>query len=637
MTVINLLVFYAAAWLLLAYCGFWAARLLLPKPLCAAVVVSAPLAGYGVLVIGASALNSTVATMPQTTVAVLTAATLLNLLAVARTGRPRLPGLRAPATLAALLGAGAFALGSIPLVLAGSTAFVGQQWDLELYLPIAEYLKRFPIGGALAAPDNPLIAGMNTAPFRGGSGWGFSYFQAAVDSLLGWMSYQSLRPALQFWVALSVGAVYLFARHTLRVRPAVAVMAAGAWSLNGLTAWVSASGLAGHAVSFATIPFAVTLSVAAFQAPRASVVLAAALAVAGMLLSYYTGALPLYAALVVCLGIPLALRRDGRTKRRIVALAGGVGAVGLLALVGHARFWEVLPLYASDGFSSGWGSGRYVPLAEVLGLVPDSLVAAQTRPAAMFGTAGVAALDGLALLLTGLAVAGCVAAPFTAVWRRDRYLLACLALAAMALAMRYLMDYPYGYFKLLSLGGFLFPIGLAQVAWVLWRRRPAAAGRAPVADRVTWRRAAVGVAATGFVGLWSLNLFMGMSFFANDPRAVRSAVWELAALRDHVPPGSPVRVVGNGALSPQENAMLAYFLMDNPMVGAIRTAYGSLARSPGVPGPEYLVMPLARDGAQPPGVREVLWANSLVTLYRMDPAYEFTGLPPAPTRLAASN
>lgn len=127
MTVINLLVFYAATWLLLAYCGFWAARLLLPKPLRSAAVVSAPLAGYGVLVIGASGLNSTVATMPQTTAAALTLATLLNLLAVARTGRPRFPGLRAPATIAALLGVGAFALGSIPLVLAGSTAFVGQQ------------------------------------------------------------------------------------------------------------------------------------------------------------------------------------------------------------------------------------------------------------------------------------------------------------------------------------------------------------------------------------------------------------------------------------------------------------------------------------------------------------------------------
>ncbi len=620
--VADLTAFYAVSLLYLSYVGFWCVRLFAPLRLRHDSGLFSPLVGYCVLSIWASALTSSVATLTQATYALLMPATALNLWAVRKTGLPTLPGWSHPQWWVNALVIGAYAVGVLPLVHGGSTAFVGAQWDLEVYLPIVEYLKRYVIGGALVAPANPLLAGMNSATFRGGSGWGFSYFQGAVDILLGWMSYQSFRPALQLAFALSIPAVYLFARHSLRTRPGVALAGAALWSMNGTALWIASAGLAGHAISFMTIPLALCLTLTALRAQPGAMVLAG-IALSGMLLSYYTGAAFVYVVTAVALILPMLIHP--RPRRRCVrAVLGILAAVLLFAFVGHLRFLGALSVYETMGFSSGWHSAVYIPLSEALGLLPDAFVAVQTQATSMMGGVLAPLADGGAFLLTQAVVALCLTATAGRGWHGGRFLCLCLGAGAAAIFLRFVAHYPYGYFKLLTLAAFLYPIALAQGIWRLWsgrinapRHRSAAAAWAHpfvAAFQSPAGRICIGAAGGCFCALLALNLFLSLRFFWAAPDALHRSVWELSALHGYLPPGAAVRVAANGELSPQESAMLAYFLLDNPMVGVVHTAYGDLVTDATLKPPRYWIVASRGDATLPAGARR-LWSNALVSLY----------------------
>lgn len=630
--VITLLGYYMFSLLFLSFVGFWAARLLLPRGMRRHAALIAPLLGYCIVAIASSFLSSTVMNMTEATYLIVVAAGVFNLLAIYKAGWPKLPDRKNEQWPVALVALGAYAVGVLPLVHAGSTAFVGQQWDLELYLPIVEYLKRYVIGDALVAPNNPLLAAMNTAPFRGGSGWGFSYSQAAVDVLLGWMSYESFRPALQFVVALSIPSVYVFARNTLHGSHKVALTATVLWSMNGLTSWVAASGLAGHAISFATIPLALSLTASALTSLRGGAVVAAAISVAGMLLSYYTGALLVYVVGVAAICLPPFFSSPRRLPRRAMALGAIVCLVAGVGLVGHMRFLEVATVYRLHGFSAGWGVARYVPLGEALGLVPDGFLLARTSPSPFLGPTLLQLLDVLTFLMTQAAIILCLLATFVKGWYRVRFLHLWFSFVLLAFYMRFAMSYPYGYFKVLSLTAFLLPIGLAHGAWWLWDKEAPVDTFRPLLTQTSGRvfrlwkglplgRIAVTAAGFLFVALLSLNMFLTVRFFWKGADPVRPGVWELAALHRYLPPGQPVRIAGNGDFTPQENAMLAYFLIDNPIVGAVTTAYGSLVAEPGDSQPRYLIAPAVSRGIPPTDQPlRLLWSNRLVALYEVDVA-----------------
>ena len=207
MVAFKLALFLLLALVALSYVGYVPARLLLRGSFCRLRLLFLPLLGLCSVMVLASFLNSTLFPMSVATWIILAVASLANVAMVMKTrgalGLPR-PG-RTEAGVAALMLL-SYVIGVLPLVHANTTAFLGLQWDLELYLPLTEYLKRFAIGGELTAYPNPLIDALNSVPVRGGSGWGFSYAEAFVGTLLGWPSFETFRPMLQLVFSLSVPA-----------------------------------------------------------------------------------------------------------------------------------------------------------------------------------------------------------------------------------------------------------------------------------------------------------------------------------------------------------------------------------------------------------------------------------------------
>ncbi|MBI4497994.1 MAG: hypothetical protein HY689_08865 [Chloroflexi bacterium] len=696
---VRLGAFFLVTLALLVYTGYGPTALLVPAPLRRYGWLLAPGVGYCWFAIAASFLNSTLLPMTWATALILALATAANLWAWRRLpagGRGFPFALREQGVVAALALV-PYLLGVLPLLHAGSTAFVGVQWDLEVYLPITEYLKRYAISVRLEAPPNPLVASLNAADFRGGSGWGFSYLEAGVGVLLGWPSYLTFRPLLVAVLCLSVPGWYVLARAALGAGRPAALLAAALWSIQGLSLWVASMGLAGHTASYGLLPLALALTAVALDTGERRAIVLAGSAVAGLVLTFYTGALPFY-VLPTAAWLALRLRRGPATgsgqrpeRWRAVLSLTGVGAAALaLAPVAHLRFLQTLVVYGERGLTQGWNVAVFSPVAEALGLSPFVLVQETARAADLLGPDGLRAylLLGwlLALAAGAVALVGLVRGPL------DRLRWAGLVLPTLgfALFLRWGLDYPYGYFKALSLAAPLLIVILAVGVVALWERLsalppPFRTGDAPwtgQARSLSVSKGTGGVApssssgqastssgnaasplpgicpqcASGFfigkgarlgvrlavllvgvvfLGATALNTALSVRYFWEPQRdALPGAVWELAALRQVLPPGAPVYVLGRSGFDPRTGGMVAYFLMDYPLVGSLETAYRRMAPPSAGQRFEYLLL---LEGVAPEerGLRpeEALWRNDLAALYRVPErwagALEFEGLPAA--------
>ena len=629
-TAFQLTTFLLTGVTLLTFLGFGPARLLLPPRHERLTLVASPLLGFCVAAIGASWLTSTVLPMTAATPVILLAGLLLNAAAVWRRGWP---GLRAQEGRGvALVTIAAYSAAGIPLVVAGTQAFLGNQWDLELYLPIAEYLKRTAIGAALSGPDNPLLAGMNNPAFRGGSGWGFSYVEAMFGVVLDRMSYATFRPMLHFCYALGAPAVYLTARMVFAAGPRTATLAAALWALNGFNLWLAASGLAGHAAAFFLIPLAATFALLAVETTSYRSAALAAIAISGMLLTYYTGALLVWGALTLAVGVPLMLRTRHWAALLRTGLATG-GLVLALAFVGHLRFLEVLPVYQDAGFTKGWNVVRFIPLAQIFGLAPDAVVANQGGPRAALGATLPVVLDVAAGVGALLCLGALLVAAVTGGWRRSRFIQTGVAFALLLVAMRFVLQYPYGYFKVVSLGSFVGSVAFAHVAVTLWQR-PQRVARALRLVRRVWRGGPAGRrsgappqlpaplrwgAAAGFallVALMALNTVFSVQFFWPDRDVRPRAVWELAGMKAALPAGATVNVPPMQGVNRQDAALVAYFLLDNPITGQVQTAYGLLAHPAAPETADYVLLNQNRLWEFDTGAWSRVWGNEFVTLFR---------------------
>ena len=631
MVAFKLFLFLLLALVALSYVGYAPARLLLRGSFCRLRLLFLPLLGLCSVMVLASFLNSTLFPMTVATWIVLAAASLVNVAMVIKTrslGLPR-PG-RAEAGIAALMLL-SYVIGVLPLVHANTTAFLGLQWDLELYLPLTEYLKRFAIGGELTAYPNPLIDALNSVPVRGGSGWGFSYAEAFVGTLLGWPSFETFRPMLQLVFSLSVPAVFLLCRWGLRMGAGASLLAAGLVGVNGLNLWIVSVGLAGHAVTLVTLPLALAATLAALRERTLQAALLAGLIVAAMLLSFYSGALPIYGSAVAGLGLVHLLRGPHRAEvvKTGLKVAAAVLAFGLVA---HLRFLQVLPLYFRQGFTEGWHVPDFSPVSQALGLTPFALV---TERLAQQGSASWFTADGIALLARGLSLAGgllCLVALTRRDWDRSAFLVFLGAFGALALYLRMGPHYTYGYFKLLSLVSFLLLAGLAQGITGLWGWRTGLAGIAPSPDvpvpgddgpraplgRRMLLRGAIAVAGSLSLLLLLANTTLSVQFFWEpDPAELPRSVWELHQLHSVLPAGAPVFVTSRASYDPRLAAVVSYFLIDNPMVGTLKTAYGSLASARPDQPYQYILL---QQGERPQerGLRpqDLVWQNDLAALYR---------------------
>ncbi|MBI2886616.1 MAG: hypothetical protein HYY02_05360 [Chloroflexi bacterium] len=600
----------------LGFVGYAPARLLLREESKAHRWLFLPLLGLSAIAVLSSYLNTLLLPMAAATWVILGLAGVANTLLVLRTRRLGLPRPSRVELFLGLLMAAVYALGVAPLVHADIVAFLGVQWDLEIYLPLTEYLKRYAIGPAIQSYPNPLLEAINSPAVRGGSGWGFSYLEAFLGTLVAWPSFQSFRPTLHLVFSLSIPAVYLFARLGLGMRPGVAGLAAALAGANGLNLWLASTGLAGHATTFVTLPLALATAHLALRERSWRAITLSGLTLAAMQLAFYTGALAVFGAAMSIQGL-VALAVAPERRRLLLAAAGILAGAGLFGLVAHLRFLEVLPFYFRDGLSEGWHLREFTSLSTVLGLTPFSMVLDRLGEPAHQWTG--LPPEAVALWATGLTLGAgllTLAALLRPGWQRGAFLCCLAGFIALGVYLRWRADYPYGYFKLVSLASFLLLCGVAQGLATLWqsvRVRPG--GAAPS----LWLRRglALGYALVVLPLLVTTTAQAVRFFWEPDPDEMPRSVWGLQRLGSLVPEGAPVHVTGRSGYDPRIAAMLSFFLLDAPVVGNMKTAYGQARSARPDDAYDYLML---QPGERPEerGLRpqDLVWQHELVALYR---------------------
>ncbi len=619
---LRLALFLLAGSALLTYLGYAPARLLVPAAAQSARLLLAPVLGVCVLAIGASFLTYLLP-MPGVLAVLATTATLANLVLLRHDRWRPFPRPTRAETATLAIAFAAYAIGSLPQLHAGTLAFLGVQWDLEIYLPLSDYLKRYAMGGHLTAYPNPLLDMMNDTAVRGGSGWGFMYFDAALGTLTGWPAFETFRPSLLLAFAISVPAVYSLCRWGFRMGAGASLMAAALAGCNGLNLWIAMIGLGGHALTFALLPASVLAVLWVVREPSWRAAALCGMTAAGLLLSFYTGAAAVFAAIAAPIGA-YALVRGPRRAAVLAAAAGAVGALAAFGLVAHVRFVTLLPQYFRDGFSEGWKVTDFVSLSQALGLAPFALVQQHLGNQPYVPGIPLEVIAPVTTAISLVVVALLVVAALRPGWERWPWLAGLAGLALFAIVLRWAAPYPYGYFKVFSLGGFLVCAGIGQGAAVLagLRWRPAGWPASLPAPR---RLALGGLALTALVAapLAAANTTQSLRYYWDtDPDELPRTVWELQTLRSVLPAGAPVYVTGRSGFDPRLGAMVGYFLLDNPVVGSLKSAYGKVQSARPDEPYQYL---LFQNGERPEesglGPQDVVWRNDLVTLYRRPSAW----------------
>ncbi len=622
---LRLLLFWAAGVAALTYAGFWAARLLLPPTHRRYTLLVSPMLGFCVLAVVASWLNSSILGMGLATPLILLVLLPLNGLALKGLRRRefRSQDVWAPLAMAAL----SYIIGSLPQVLSGEEVFVAAEKDLNIFLPLAEYLKLGPAAPYIIGPDNPMLALLNRPDVRGGSGWGFTWVEATIEVLLGWTSIEGFRPMLELCFSLGAAALYFAARTLFRMPRAAATVCAALWPLSSTNLFVASIALAGHAASMFLVPLALALTVTAAERRTLRAAAAAALAISGMLLCFYTGALLVWAALLAGMLLPLAIATRRRWRSLLATGALTAILVVVLAGVGHARFLEVVPVYNQVGFSEGLQQTRFIPMTEAFSVTLDPMVsgAGASRPR----------IDGPLKVVLGLAslgvfvveLAATALACITTGWSFVRFGGALAAYGVLLVMLNLALNYPYGYFKVATMGNFLVTLGLAHVAVAAWQR-PAHLGHAlrlaqralgrhlqrtvavlPVTDgqRWAWRRTVL-LFAVPSLCLLVVNLWLTLGFFIGAKRDEITDLWQLRTIAAEVLPGAKIAVAITPHLLGWQNQMVGYFLLRNVVVPD---------GSPEAAGAEYL---LVLTGATAPASIEGLtprWERPIGTLYQL--------------------
>lgn len=654
----------ACALALCVYAGWGAARLALPAALRPQAALFVPLVGYALTIWLGYLGVSSVLNLRWSLALVLLLATALNLLAWRRGERPRpLAAARehaAPLALFALT----LLIGVLPLLRYGYATTIGEGWDTESYLPLAQHLSDYSLAHIPDAPISPM-RGLVSNPPAIGVTLGYSVLQGMTMLISGQTALATFAPLVALLRALGVLAIYAWLRATMGLGRGAALLAVVLTSAGALLLWVSYFNFAmqlagwpllalGLALGFAAVEElaalvagraigrqgdeAIVLSNASTAPARpfahssarlAGVALLAAIALAALPVAYYpalTFWVPLAAGLGAARLIEAFSRRDDQAgPLRLLLAALGLGALTLLLAAP-----TILDYF--KGFSFRYslpaqhvGPDRFIAIGETLGLLAFRLPDDGAQPPLLLvwlasGILGLLALAGLALAgdAETSGQGGKQAAPeqrrslssnlqvsFSGA-SRLRWLAVLAAAVAYLGWLRFGRPYQYGYMKGSAYASFVAWGLVALGAQALWRRARAR-GRAALAGLV---------AVPLLTAAWAQALTIGdhWSGPANFRRGV-AAFDQAAAL---VPAGATVFVTSDGAFTGPTSGLFATMLYGHAIWGHLATAYTGLNYWPegGMPGYALLA---ADERAWPLelGGRE-LWRSDAAALFQLD-------------------
>ncbi|MHB1032973.1 MAG: hypothetical protein ACYC0X_34965 [Pirellulaceae bacterium] len=537
------------------FVGFGTTRLLLPGEWQRYRLLLAPAIGWCLLVLGLTALNTSVP-VKQAVYLVIAAAAVANVFALRGTSfaavrpRPSPQVARAAGTEDAdgivvagsgwteaavpfLLGLGLIALALAPHVVQRSLGLLSINTDEELYYPAANYVLHYSVLGGPHSISERFLEGIRMY------GWAFQYAMAATGALSGSPTFHVYMPVSYSLLGLSVPAWYLLFRELYGMGRGAAGLSTFLYCIVGLPLWFGAYGYGPQMGSLVAIPLGTVAFLEALRRGGVQLTVLAGIAIAAGLTSYYRG-IGLHYLLTLLPLVTLAAKRVRSVwpgTRRALAVA----AIALLA--GLPSHWYVGNWYFVGGaiqqvsaigenWSEGWGVTSFQPISVALGTEaytwvrdaegsgPLAFARDALLPWAPLATWLVLALAALGLLHLGR--------------KRPEVLAVLVGFAAYMALDRFMLDFKYGYFKLLAVAGPMIH-GLAVQGMVDLRRRFGDPARIVVA-----------VLLAGVVVQLSYNSYETFWFSAKG-WGLSIPDWVAPSLRDmgrRVEPGARVFIAG---------------------------------------------------------------------------------------------
>lgn len=528
----------------------------------------------------------------------------------------------------------------LPAALRPELLSIGPNWDIEIYLPLADYLREHAVGFSWTNPaglpfgpaqDKPFGVGEATSPLQDmpfgdqhadGSpvrpnpllwrldffdtrwaGTAFSLLQAGVDSLTGLQAYQSFSPMLSLVYAVSLLGVYFFYRSVFGFGMRSGLLGAAVMAVNSAPLFAVLWSFGQQAGSLAVLPLAIAAAIEAIERPGLRAFFLAGLALSA-LLNFFAPVAVVYAGVLAAVCSYKALHLS---KLRQVALAcfGFLAASALLSPMAYFRAgWRVY-YFIRDGGASGLTVGpeveRFPHLAWAYGLVSErSAGIGQPLDATLPSEFSAA-----------VAVAG-VALTCLAIFKRKDYRIAsCAAASWLLLAlMRWPLDYPYGYLKLMpSLAFLLVGLAVAGIEDIVCLGRRALTDNSPHRLRVAWLAAASAILPMGL-------LLAGLAGTLQE--AVRASPMKfrsLEALRGEVG-NSSVYVAFHPELRGPLSGAIVYFLRKADLYGQVRTGYSTFFRLSPSGGYDYALLTENDHRLDEALEGEAVWRGSGLALYR---------------------
>ena len=463
---------------LFTVCGIGLTRLTLPRHLLPYELLLAPLYGLALLAISGFYAANAGLTMRQLLPLVLLLALLLLAVALRQEWRsgerrwwPGVPPLREFLPLLLLLAA-TWLLNIAPLLTYGTLIPIGDNWDVEFYLPLADYLKDYSYRTLSQAPANPLRDLLLTERLSARA-MGATYAQSMADLLVYREAWDSWVPMLAVLRSLTLAGLYALLRGGLQIRPAGALAGVALAGLNSLLLWTTYNSFGMSTGGLALLPAALLLLLLALEAGQPRVLFGAAFLLAGLTCTYWPmlmayGAAGLGIGLAVLWevrrGLPPANPYHGEEGSGVRATPGGKSATsahmeegkqaqqtawrgvvgrGVLVLAGGSLLALLVHLRATTAFvgmflaqTPSMGVSEFLSPAVILGSAPFShrgLAPFTPLQTALVWGGGIAAV----LLLVFALWQGIVA-------RRGVAVCLLLCLLAYLLGLRFVVGYPYG-------------------------------------------------------------------------------------------------------------------------------------------------------------------------------------------------
>ncbi len=611
----------------LFYFGYGLGRALLPASSAPYRILLTPFVGMAFVIVWNYLALFFGFDLTRATWALVAVATLLNGLTLARQRRakkidaPRLPQGRAQWFVLALAFI-AFLAAIAPLSRYGYVSVIGENWDYEFYLPLADYLRVMPTAALANAPPNPLlttILSRHILPLP----MGFSYLHATLDVLTGQQALDSFAILLGALRGLGILAAYLFFRATFRMSERAAIIATALVAFNGLLLWFTYWSFGLHLTALALSPIALLFGAQALttQTERGQSALAA---------SFFLGALNVtYHPALVAVGLPLGalgVYQLVAQKNRVEIFLRGASIIALTLLFSFPTLFHIQDFMREYYGRAPLAIGlrEFVPLSDGYGLSLYllDLAVGHTIPTPWLYELVARIWDGGALWLT----LGAVGVSLYALWKlradKERRAVWYLVVGAsvfyiVVFRLPFLRPYPYGFLKSLSLVSYALIALVAQ--GIEFGRRKAEGGiyNLPLESPSSTRQALLSIMFLAAFALFTLLTF-GLTveqYFKPRPAFFDGDALKLRELETRVPKDAEIFLTDRAQAQKIPMGLAAYALLQNPLRGNVTTGYGALKNYE--PGRVYDYALLARG--EEPTTRgyqnKALWANETFAFY----------------------